>query len=162
MERGVRFSAKLGFAALLAATLAGKLLARDAAPPRDEGLFLGTAAAVAAKAGLTPRLGRSKLGPVLHAEAPGCTLMLREATEGSTFAPAYSRLAESVGPVVYVYRGQASADAPNVLATVDHQLWRGLHRLGIATRRHPVVAVATSSGCEARSFDWSPLESLPG
>ncbi|MGZ8286467.1 MAG: hypothetical protein ACXW27_14765 [Allosphingosinicella sp.] len=158
----MKFSTSLGFAALLAATLAGKLLAADAAPPRNEGLFFRTAAAVATKAGLIPRLGRSKLGPVLYAEAPSCVLMLREATEGSTFEPAYSRLAKSVGPVVYVYRGQASADAPNMLASADHQLWRGLHRLGIATRRHPVVAVATSSGCAARSFDWSPLESLPG
>lgn len=158
----MRFSTKLGFGALLAATLAGKLLAADAAPPRDEDLFFGTAAAVATKAGLTARLGRTRLGPVLYAEAPGCRLILREATDGATFAPAYSRLARSVGPIVYVYRGQASAEAPNLLASADHQLWRGLHRLGIATRRHPVVAVATSSGCAARSFDWSPLESLPG
>jgi hypothetical protein len=147
---------------LLAATLAGKLLAANAAPPPDEGLFLRTAAGIVAKAGLTPSLGRSKLGPVLKAEAPGCTLTLREATEGSTFAPAYSRLARAVGPVVYVYRGQASAKAPNLLASADHQLWRGLHRLGFATSRHPVVAVATSPGCGARRFDWSPLASLPG
>ena len=158
----MRFSTSLGFAFLLAATLAGKLLAADAAPPRDESLFLRTAAGVAAKAGLTPRFGRSKLGSVLHAHAPGCSLMLREATEGSTFAPAYSRLAKAVGPVRYVYRGRVSGDAPNMLASADHQLWRGLHRLGIATRRHPVAAVATSSGCEGRSFDWSPLASLPG
>lgn len=157
----MRFSTSLGFAFLLAATLAGKLLAANAAPPPDEGLFLRTAAGVAAKAGLTPLLGRSKLGPVLHAHAPGCSLMLREATEGSTFAPAYSRLARTVGPVAYVYRGRTSADAPNLLASADHQLWRGLYRLGIATRRHPVVAVATSSGCEGRTFDWSPLASLP-
>jgi hypothetical protein len=157
----MRFSTKLGFGALLAATLAGKLLAANSAPPPDEGLFLRTAAGVAAKAGLTPRLSRSKLGPVLHAEADGCALIVREATEGSTFAPAYSRLARAVGPVTYVYRGKASAEAPNMLASADHQLWRGLHRLGIATRRHPVAAVAASPGCEARRFDWSPLASLP-
>ncbi|HET9640564.1 MAG TPA: hypothetical protein VFP12_15300 [Allosphingosinicella sp.] len=157
----MRFSTSLGFIFLLAATLAGKLLAANAAPPPDEALFYRTAAGVAAKADLTPRLGRSKLGPFLHAEAPGCTLVLREATEGSTFAPAYSRLAQAVGPVVYVYRGRTSPDAPNLLATADHQLWRALHRVGIATRRHPVVAVAISPGCEARRFDWSPLASLP-
>lgn len=158
----MRFSTSLGFAALLAATLAGKLLAANAAPPPDRSLFLSTAAAVVVKAGLTPRLGRSKLGPVLHAQAPGCSLILREATEGSTFAPAYSRLARTVGPVAYFYRGRISVDAPNLLASADHQLWRGLHRLGIATRRHPVVAVATSRGCAGRGFDWSPLASLPG
>jgi hypothetical protein len=157
----VRFSTKLGFAALLVATLAGKLLAANASPPPDERLFLRTAAGVAAKAGLAPRLGRSKLGPVLHAEAPGCALMVREATDGSTFAPAYSRLARAVGPVAYVYRGRVSSDAPNLLASADHQLWRGLHRLRIATRRHPVVATAVSPGCAGRRFDWSPLESLP-
>jgi hypothetical protein len=157
----MRYSTSLGFAALLAATLAGKLLAASAAPTRDESLFLRTAAGVAAKAGLIPRLGRTKLGPVLDAHAPGCSLMLREATEGSTFAPAYSRLAKAVGPVRYVYRGRVFGDAPNLLASADHQLWRGLHRLGIATRRHPVVAVAMSSGCEGRSFDWSALATLP-
>ncbi|HEX6375657.1 MAG TPA: hypothetical protein VFZ91_08040 [Allosphingosinicella sp.] len=158
----MRYSISLGFAALLAATLAGKLLAADAAPPRDDRLFLRTAAGIAAKAGLESRVARSKLDFFLHARAPGCTLMVREATEGSTFAPAYSRLARGVGPVTYFYRGRASAEAPNLLATADHQLWRGLHRVGIATRRHPVVAVAASPGCEGRDFDWSPLTSLPG
>jgi hypothetical protein len=157
----VRFSTSLGFAFLLAATLAGKLLAANAAPPADEALFLRTAAGIVAKAGLNPRLGRSRLGPFLQAEADGCALMIREATEGSTFAPAYTRLARAVGPVNYVYRGRTSADAPNLLASADHQLWRGLHRLGIPTRRHPVVAVASSPGCEGRRFDWSPLASLP-
>jgi hypothetical protein len=158
----VRFSISLVFAALLALTLAGKLLAAHAAPPRDEALFLRTAAAVAAKAGLTPRSGRSKLGPFLDARAPGCTLIVREATDGSTFAPAYSHLARAVGPVAYFYRGKVSADAPNALATADYQLWRGLYRLGIATRRHPVAVFAASPGCAGRAFDWSPLTSLPG
>lgn len=158
----MRYSTSVGFAALLAATLAGKLLAADAAPEPDESLFLRTAAAVAAEAGLAPRLGRSKLGPFLQAEAPGCELLLREATEGSTFAPAYRRLAQAVGPVRYVYRGRVSVEAPNLLASADHQLWRGLHRLGIATRRHPVAVVATSPGCGTRRFDWSLLASLRG
>jgi hypothetical protein len=158
----VRFSISLAFAALLALTLAGKLLAANAAPPRDEALFLRTATGVAAKAGLEPRAARSKLGLFLYARAPGCTLMVREATDGSAFAPAYSRLARAVGPVAYVYRGQVSADAPNALATADYQLWRGLHRLGIATRRHPVAVFAASPGCAGRDFDWSPLTSLAG
>jgi hypothetical protein len=158
----VRYSASLGFGAFLAATLAGKLLAANAVPPPDEALFFRTAAAVTARAGLSPSLGRTILGPVLHARAPGCTLVLREAVEGSTFAPAYSKLARDVGPVAYVYRGKVSAEAPNALAAADHQLWRGLRRLGIATNRHPVAAVAASPGCAGRRFDWSPLASLPG
>jgi hypothetical protein len=87
---------------------------------------------------------------------------IREAVEGATFAPAYSRLARDVGPVSYIYRGKASSEAPNLAAAADHQLWRGLHRIGIATRRHPVVAVAASPGCASRRFDWSQLASLPG
>lgn len=158
----MKYSISLGFGALLAATLGGKLMAANASPPPDEALFLRTAAEVAAKAGLTPSLGRTKLGPVLRARAPGCTLAVREAFEGATFAPAYSRLARDVGPVTYFYRGRASAEAPNALAAADHQLWRGLHRLGLATRRHPVAAVAMSPGCAGRTFDWSPLQSLPG
>jgi hypothetical protein len=158
----VRYSASLAFGALLAATLAGKLMAADAAPPPDEALFFRTAAGVAARAGLTPRLGRTRLGRVLYAGAPGCALAVREAVEGSTFAPAYTRLARDVGPVSYAYRGEVTAEAPNALAAADHQLWRGLHRLGIATRRHPVAAVAASPGCAGRKFDWSPLASLPG
>ena len=158
----MRFSVSLGFAALLAASLAGKLLAANAAPPRDDALFLRTASAVAAKAGLVPSVARSKLGLYLYARDRTCTLMVREATEGSTFAPAYSRLARDVGPVSYIWRGRASAAAPNLAASADHQLWRGLHRLGIATRRHPVVAVAASPGCAGRALDWSPLTSLPG
>lgn len=158
----MKYSASFAFAGLLALTLAGKLASANAAPPPDEALFLRTAAGIAARAGLTPSLGRSRLGPVLHARGSGCTLMLREAVEGSTFAPAYSRLARGVGPVTYVYRGRASAEAPNALPAADHQLWRGLHRLGIATSRHPVLAVAATPGCAKRDLDWSPLASLAG
>ena len=158
----MRSSISLAFAALLALTLAGKLLAARAAPARDEALALRTAAGVAARAGLTPTLGRSVLGPYLRATGAGCTLAVREAVEGSTFAPAYARLARDVGPVAYVYRGRMSAEAPNLLAAADYQLWRGLRRLGIAARRHPVLAVAASPGCASRTFDWSPVTSLPG
>jgi hypothetical protein len=158
----VKYSASFVFGGLLALTLAGKLASANAAPPADETLFLRTAAGIAAKAGLSPSLGRSKLGPVLRAWGPGCDLLLREATEGSTFAPAYTRLARGIGPVTYVYRGRASSEAPNALPAADHQLWRGLHRLGIATRRHPVLAVAATPGCAKRDLDWSALASLPG
>lgn len=151
----------LPFVALLALSLAGKVAASNSAPKPDPMLFLGAADAALQQAGFATSFRRSELGPFVQARTGDCRIMVREITDGATYAEGARFAATTIGPTLYLYRGRMHSEPPNAVPLFEYYLWRGLHRLGIATARRPLAAIARSSGCEGHRIDWSPLAELP-
>jgi hypothetical protein len=149
------------FAALIAASLGGKLAARESVPKPNPLPFLQAAESALQEAGFSTEVRRSRLGLFLYGRAGECRIMVREMMEGATYAEGSRLTARAIGPTVYLYRGRILAEAPNALPFAEYYLWRGLHRIGIATARRPLAAIARSSGCGSRTVDWSSLAALP-
>jgi hypothetical protein len=162
MERAMRSAvASSGFAALLLLSLAGKVAAQATAATPDAALFVRTAAAAMAEAGLATAVVKGHLGMIVYGRRGGCALMIRDTSEGTTYAEGYRLAAAPIGPVTYLYRGVRTSSPPDYRPLADYYVWRGLRKLGLRTPRRPLIAVAATPGCDFRAVDLRALEELP-
>jgi hypothetical protein len=153
--------ASLAFAALLLASLAAKAMSSAPTPKPDPRRFAGAAVRALRADGFATALERRPLGILVHARRGECRLMAGDYTPYGTFAEVFAARSAALGPLRFVYRGQTHVSAPKLIPLLDFYLWREWRRLGLAAPRHPIVAYAASSGCDAASPDWSRLAALP-
>jgi hypothetical protein len=146
---------------LLVLSLAAKLAANTSPPGADAEAFDVAAAATLASAGFTPVREMRPAVTILHGTRGECRLILAEYDPHGTFDRLLRERAAPVGPLRFAWRGRVSETAPKAQALVRFYLWRELRRVRIPARRQPLVAWATSPGCEASGIDWSRLASLP-
>jgi hypothetical protein len=162
MERAMRSAvASAGFAALLMLSLAGKVAAQMTSAAPDDALFVRTAATAMARAGLVTTEVKGHLGMIVYGRRARCTLMIRDTTQGTTYAEGYRRAAFQIGPVTYLYRGIRTSSPPNYRPLAEYYAWRGLRKFGLETPRRPLIAVAATPGCDFRAVDLRPLDALP-
>jgi hypothetical protein len=157
----VRFSASAGFAALLALSLAGKLLANQAPPGADPGLFVRSAGAMLRDGGFEASVEPRKAVILVRGARGGCRLILGEYDPHGTFAELYRELAAPVGPLRFAWRGRVYEAAPKVRGLAAFYGWRELRRIGLAPPRAPIAAWAATPGCDTGRLDWGRLASLP-
>ncbi|MEA3064181.1 MAG: hypothetical protein QOJ27_616 [Sphingomonadales bacterium] len=162
MALGVKSSsASLAFAALLLVTLAAKAMSSAPTPAPDPRRFAAAAAGMLQARGFATAFEPRPLGILIYARRGGCRLMAGDYTPYGTFAEVFAGRARPFGPLRFVYRGVAYDRAPKLVPLTDFYVWRERRRLGIAALRHPIVAVAGTSGCELAGLDWSRLAALP-
>ena len=154
-------SASLAFAALLLVSLAAKAMSSAATPTPDPRRFAAAAAEALRGDGFATAFEPRPLGILVYARRGDCRLMAGDYTPYGTFAEVFAARAVPLGPLRFVYRGEAYARAPKLVPLLDFYLWREQRRLGHAAPRHPIVAFAASAGCDAASPDWSRLAALP-
>ncbi|MBV9929870.1 MAG: hypothetical protein JO013_02870 [Alphaproteobacteria bacterium] len=157
----MKSSASLGFAALLAASLAGKLAANVAPPGPDPRLFDAAAAAMLREAGFAVSTERRGFGTLLIARRPACAVIVAEYDPHGTFAERHRELAAALGPLRYAWRGRVFDDVPKVAALTSFYVWRELRRVGVAAPRAPLAAWAAAPRCDISRIDWRRLASLP-
>lgn len=154
-------TASLAFGALLLASLAGKLAASGTSPEPDNALFAARAAALLRAEGMATQSEQRPLGMLVYGRRAGCTIMVGEYTPYGTFADVFARRAAPVGPLRFVYRGRRYAKAPKLAPLISFYLRRELLRIGLATPRMPIAAIAVSPGCGPTEPDWAALATLP-
>ncbi|MDB5691384.1 MAG: hypothetical protein JWO81_447 [Alphaproteobacteria bacterium] len=150
------------FALLLAASLAGKLLAERRAPEPDRSLFYAEAAGLLRQNGFDVSPEPHRFEILLRARSPGCTLLVGDYTPYGTFAEAFRQLAAPVGPLRFAWRGRSYERAPKLRPLLEYYGQRELRRIGLATARTPIVAFAASPGCDLSRISWQRLAILPG
>jgi hypothetical protein len=157
----VKSSARIVFAALLAFSLAAKIVANAAPPGPDPRVFDRAALAMLSGGGFAASSEARGFGTLLHGTRGDCILILTEYEPHGTFAQRYRELAASVGPLRYAWRGRVYAKPPRTAALAHFYLWRELRRVRIAAPRSPLAAWAASPSCDTRRLDWRLLASLP-
>jgi hypothetical protein len=157
----VKSSANLAFAALLAASLGGKLLASRPAAKVDRAGFARQAASFLRASGYAVEVGRIPINPLIYGTRAGCRLMIGDYDPHGTMANVFDRAARPVGPLHFYYRGVAYGSAPKLRPLTEYYVRRELVQIGRPVARRPVLAVAASPGCDLAALDWSQLATLP-
>ena len=153
--------ASTALAAALLLTLGLKLLLTREAPVPDAALFVEQAEALLRRQGFaTERLVR-RFGTVVVGQRGSCRLLVGDYPPDGTLAEPLAAEAQAVGPLSFVWAGEAYAQAPKLRPLVEYYARRELGRLGKNIRRWPILAVATGAGCGGVSVDWTPLIILP-
>lgn len=147
------------FAALLALSLAVKLVASTGDPSPDPTVFAGRAAAMLRAGGFRVMVQPRMFGFLVYGLRGECRTMLGEYAAHGTFAVLIGEAARPIGQLRYRYRDRVYPDPPKAAPLIDFYLVRELRRVGVAARRHPVMAVAASPACDLRALDWRPLAS---
>ena len=151
----------LGFAALLALSLTGKLALARAEPPPDEGLFAARTAALLESSGFAASSERRPLGMAVYGARGDCRLMVREYDPHGTFAESHAQVARRVGRLGFVYRGTISDRAPKLMPLTEYFVGRELRRIGLPVPRAPILAVSATDGCALDGVRWDELSTLP-
>ena len=154
----------LAFAALLLVSLGGKLAAASGTPNLDPHTAAASAARMLTNAGFDARIVEISRSPRVFVEATRgeCRLIAGEYPPHSTFREVYLDLAAPIGPLRFAHRGRLLDREPKVLGLLDFYRWRELRRVGIAARRHAIIAVAAGPECHAESLPWSEVAALSG
>ena len=153
--------AKAALAAALVLTLGLKLLWTREAPVPDAALFVEQAEAALRSQGFaTTRLVR-RFGTVVTGQRGPCRLLVGDYPPDGTLAEPLAAEARAVGPLSWVWAGEAHERAPKFRPLLNYYVRRELGRLGIDIRRWPILAVATGPGCGGIRVDWTPLVILP-
>src|SRR4051812_32364418 len=154
-------AASLVFAALLAASLSGKLLANRAAPEPDAALLNASVAGLLHESGFRVRGERHGFATLVRAERPGCTILAGDYDPHGTFDEVFRQFARPVGLLRFAYRGRSYASAPKLRPLFEYYGQRELRRLGFAPERSPIVAYAASPECDVRGVAWGRVATLP-
>jgi hypothetical protein len=157
----VKPSLRLACIGLVAASLAGKLLANGAPPGPDPRLFVVAAAGMIRAAGFEAAAEHRKAITFVRGETNNCRLIVAEWDPHGTFDEFYREIARPVGPVRFAWRGEVRESAPKAAALARFYLWRELRRVRVAAPRAPVAVWAASPACDVRHMDWGQLASLP-
>lgn len=141
---------------LVLLSLAGKLAVnrRDQDVKIVEGAFASAVEQQLSQAGFTTKVERWPTGVAVQAHRAACRLWVRDNTPHGTMRNIYENLAKAVGPLRYVYRGTIYEKPPQVDPMLRFLVGREMARVGIATARYPVYAVASSAACDISSLQW--------
>ena len=156
----MKFSASPIFAALLLVSLAAKAAVTAPSADPDPRRFAGEAAAMLRARGFATLFDRHTFAILVEGRRGSCRLLVGDYNPYGTFADRFDQLARPVGPLRFAYRGALHAQAPKVVPLLDFYMSRELRRVGFHARRHPIVAVAASPGCDLAPFDWGRLAAL--
>lgn len=156
-SRGLRVT----LAAALLLTLGLKLLWTREAPVPDAAVFVASAESLLQAQGFRTERVVRRFGTVVLGQRGPCRLLVGDYPPDGTLAEPLAAEARAVGPLSYVWAGQAYERAPKFRPLVEYYARREFGRLGIDIRRWPILAVATGPGCGGVRVDWTPLVILP-
>jgi hypothetical protein len=154
-------AASLVFAALVAASLSGKLLANRMEPAPDAALFDASVAGLLREGGFAVALESHGFAILERGRRPGCTILAGDYDPHGTFDETFRQLAAPVGPLRFAWRGRSFDAAPKLRPLLDFYVRRELRRIGMAPGRTPIVAYAASPGCDAGDLAWERVAYLP-
>ena len=159
MKSSGRF--RLILAAALLLTLGAKLLWTRDAPAPDDALFAATAEGTLRAQGFrTERIVR-RFGTIVRGARGGCRLMVGDYPANGMLAEPLAAESRGIGATRFVWRGEASAQAPKLRPLLESYVNRELGRLGFRPERRPIFAVAANAACAGVAVDWAPLATLP-
>jgi hypothetical protein len=114
-----------------------------------ENQIIGDLRAQGFSTALSPRVIQSS---IVYAERGDCRLSVRNASQGASTVAIFAREAQSIGPVRYLYNGNAYDAPPAFAMRVDQFENELLHRVNLHRNIAVPVAVATSPGCRGNNF----------
>jgi len=95
--------------------------------------------------------------PLMHASAGACRLVVAEESADGWNSEIIRDVARSMDRLFIVYQGAIYTQRPGWL-TLTHYWWsKYLHKLGLARREMPVIAVAQTASCNAERLPWAEL-----
>lgn len=164
MGRGVKFSGrfKLAIAAMIVVTLGLKAIwTRDAIGP-DAAFYVARAEGMLRAEGFATRRLTRPFATLLFGRKGRCAIMLAEYPPNGTFVAALQNHARGIGPLAFAWRGRLSFRPPKLVPLTLFYLRRELSRLGIATTREPITAIAVGRQCNGiEAMNWRALARLP-
>jgi hypothetical protein len=89
-----------------------------------------------------------------------CRILIGDYPPHGTLASMFARLAAPIGPERFAWRGTVTARPPGTSALLRFFAERELRRIGLATARSPIAAIAASPGCGIDDIDWHGLETI--
>jgi hypothetical protein len=146
-------------ALLLALSIGAKTAAASGDPAAEPAVTVEAVQRLLAGAGYDAKIVHLTRSPRLLVEAAAgdCRMLAGDYPVHDTFANVYRNLAVEKGRLRFVHRGELHESPPKARAMFDFFLWRELSRVGIAARRAPVVALITSTGCDADAVLWDQV-----
>ena len=100
----------------------------------------------------TSSLPKPNRSPIVLARRGVCVLSIRDARGGAAFHPIFTTDSRTIGPVRYLYRGQAFETVPTLAFRIGRLETEIFSRLGF-NRSAPVpLALATTPGCGSSNF----------
>jgi len=143
-----RLKAAAILAAALALTLGIKLAVAGLGRPVDEARFVADLKARFLGQGYRVAVvDRRYQTDIVLARRGTCFAAARNGDQGSVLDDAFRRDMGPVGPVRYLYGSEVSAAPPRLWPQFWLTLQRVLGRLGVASSREPLLAVAARPGC---------------
>jgi len=95
--------------------------------------------------------------PLMHASAGACRLVVAEESADGWNSEIIRDVARSMDRLFIVYQGAIYTQRPGWL-TLTHYWWsKYLHKMGLARREMPVIAVAQTASCNAERLPWAEL-----
>ena len=94
---------------------------------------------------------------IVHAARGACRLSVRDARNGESNATIFAQQAKGIGPVRYLYRGEAYPELPTFAVRVGRLETELLNRTGLHARTHIPVALASSPQCRGADFGLSDV-----
>jgi hypothetical protein len=98
---------------------------------------------------------------IVYGRRGNCTLSVRNAFGGAATEARYAEDAKGIGPVRYLYKGNAFSSPPTLrihMAVIEDSV---LRLLGVKPRLHVPLALAASPACGSGLFGFGDLQ-LPG
>jgi hypothetical protein len=89
---------------------------------------------------------------LILAQKGECRLSVRDARGGESFATVFVRDARNIGPVRYLYEGQAHSEMPGLAVRWGRFRAELKNRLGLSASAPVPVALATSPACGRNDF----------
>lgn len=97
------------------------------------------------------------LGWLIQGERGGCRILVHASPPGGETDDKFRRLARSIGPVTYQYRGRTTQGFPRFVPVLLGHLQRYAWSFGIAVPTPALIATARSQSCNAQGPDFAGL-----
>lgn len=152
---------RLILAASLLLTLGVKLLWTRDAPAPDGALFVTKVEETLRAQGFRTERVVRRFGTLVRGARGGCRLMVGDYPANGMFAEPLEAESRGIGAMRFVWRGEASAQAPKLRPLLEFYAKRELGRLGFHPERRPILAVAANPACDRMAVDWTALATLP-
>lgn len=142
--------------AVVLLSLAGKVVTNTADQPTPiaERTFASAVVQQASKRGFSTRVEHWPSGVVVHARRGACQMWVRDYSPHGTHRNVYEALAEPLGSLRYIYKGEISEDPPKLEPLLRYFFRREVLRLGVKTPKYPIYAVASSASCDKSAITW--------
>jgi len=151
----------LALAALLAVTLAPKLLSAGRTAQADDSRLARDMVTMLRGQGFRAVAVPHHLFSHALAEKGACRLMAANAPATGYLRTRFAEAAATVGPTLYFYRGPGLGGFPRFRPVVEEYLQHWGYRIGLVVPRAPVIAIAASPGCRPDALPWASLRVWP-